>query len=260
MRLVALQESAIQVFQSSLFNPFPDLVYGFSTRHGTVSAGILAGLNLGAPDVDNPERVAQNRNDFFHALGIPVHRVAEGRQIHSANVSVIHTPRSVPDCDALITDQADLYLTIKTADCFALLIYDAVQRVVAAVHAGWRGIHRGVIQHTIRKMQQEFGTQAKDLYITVGPGALSCCYEVQPDVADLFPGEASENRNGHIYLDLEAAIDEILTELRVPAGNREMTHRCTVCEADNFYSYRRDGKQSGRMLAVIGMRGNQYES
>ena len=176
------------------------------------------------------------------------------RQIHSAQVWNAH-PLSDRECegDALITDDLQRRIGVRTADCVPILLLDASRRGVAAVHAGWRGTVGAIVLHTIEKMHADFGSQAADIRAAVGPCIRECCYEVGPEVASQFSPLFPEWKPviGKQHLDLVEANRRHLRAAGVPAEQIFDSGLCTVCTAEHFYSYRREPQNPGRQLSVI---------
>lgn len=169
-------------------------------------------------------------------------RVATLRQTHS---DVVWTVRDADGClgegDALITAEAGIWLAVRTADCVPILLADPVRRVVGAVHAGWRGTVAEIARLTVERMGREFGSLPGDLVAAVGPSIGPCCFEVGPEVPLPVVGRRA---------DLWRANREQLAGAGV--GTIWVAERCTVCEPEVFFSYRR-GKDTGRMVAGIGI-------
>ena len=167
------------------------------------------------------------------------------KQIHSA---IAWEAREAAGClgegDALISAQPGLLLTIRTADCIPVLIADPVRRVVAAIHAGWRGTASGIVGKTVARMTELFRTDPDDLIASIGPGIKVCCFEVGPEVSSQFGTNAS-----HVDLIEANRLDLIASGVtRIDHGAP-----CTVCEPELFHSFRRD-KTQGRMISAIGIR------
>ncbi len=170
-------------------------------------------------------------------------RVVTLRQTHS---DIVWTVRQSEGClgdgDALITDEPGLLLAIRTADCVPILLADPVRRVVAAVHAGWRGTVAGILTQTLGQMRAHYETNPLDVVAAVGPAIGPCCFEVGPEV----PLPVVDRR-----ADLWKANREQLTKAGV--GQIWVAERCTMCEPETFYSFRR-AKDTGRMVSAIGIR------
>jgi YfiH family protein len=167
------------------------------------------------------------------------------RQIHSNLVLSVDQPGVAGDADALVTRTPGLALSIRTADCYPILLADPVTRSIAAIHAGWRGTADRIVRRTIAQMHLAFGSVAADLHAAIGPGIGVCCYEVGADVARRFDVE------GRAKIDLAEANRRQLVESGVPAVQIHSIGRCTHCEPELFHSYRRDGGQAGRMVSFI---------
>ena len=184
------------------------------------------------------------------------------KQVHGADVLLWRgrensepLPR-FPRCDAVITDKEGIALGIWTADCIPILMADTHRGVIAAVHAGWRGLCRGIVQRVISKMVKTFGSPAQDILVGIGPGIGPCCYEVGNDVVDLFKTSHDgthlfiQERRKRSYLDLSLVSRLQLQQMGIPPENIEDIPLCTACREDLFFSYRRDGK-TGRQLNII---------
>ena len=239
----------------------------FSTRTGGVSRFPNDDLNLAGFDQDAAENIRENRRRFFDLLG-GNWTLAACWQVHSADVRVV---RESPDraseqehCDALATRECGVFLGVKTADCVPLLLGDQNSGACAAVHAGWRGTLAEIVKHAVAQMATEFGTSPRDVRAAIGPAALSCCYEVGPEVIDAFNSRFPQSldlftpsRDGHAFVDLQTANREQLLEAGVREDRIHVLSLCTICRPDLFFSYRRDRNlygRTGRLLSVIGKR------
>lgn len=158
--------------------------------------------------------------------------------------------------DAAITGSPGLAAGIRTADCVPILIADPATRVVAAVHGGWRGIVGGVVAEAVEKMVDSYNADPQDMVAAVGPHIMSCCYEVGPEVIEAFEKKfgksfARKGSGDRSFLDLSAATVESLVEAGLQKRKVDTLNMCTHCEKEYFYSYRRDGKGTGRQLSFI---------
>jgi len=176
------------------------------------------------------------------------------RQIHSSQVWNAHalTDRQ-NEGDALVTDDPGRRIGVRTADCLPILLLDARRRVVAAIHAGWRGTASAIVAHAVEKMHLDFGSRPADIYAALGPCIGECCYEVGPEVAchfsTLFPEWPPVT--GKQHLDLPEANRRHLTAAGVPAGQIFNSALCTFCLPEHFFSFRREPHTPERMLSVI---------
>jgi YfiH family protein len=171
--------------------------------------------------------------------------MASLKQIHSAKCLLAGAAACAGEGDALITNQVGVAVSVRTADCYPILLADPVTRSIAAVHAGWRGAAAGVVRETIARMRLEFGTRPEDLWAAIGPGIGACCYEVGEEVARKF-GRDSAGR-----IDLAAANRGQLLEAGVAAERVHKMGLCTYCDTGRFHSYRRDKDAAGRMVSYI---------
>jgi len=243
----------IPIIRSRLFSRYPSVVFGFSTRVGGVSPEPF-GMNLSFNVGDKPSRVAENRRRFLEVLNVPSDRLAIPRQSHSKTVRRVSHPGEYSNCDALVTDEEEVYLAVSVADCIPLFMYDPKKSVIAAVHVGWRGSSSGIVKETLRVLRAEFLTVAEDLVVYLGPSARACCYEVREDVASKFPPQFLHGKSpGKLMLDLVNLTKAELIEIGVQEDQIDGDGRCTICTPELFHSYRRDGERSGRMIGVIGL-------
>jgi YfiH family protein len=200
------QTNGIQILEASPLLRYDWLRHGFSTRPGGASELVktVSGkrkpekvFNLGYTDWDTRARVDANRATLLAAMDAKAMRLIALRQIHS---DVIHNIDRAPETplqgDAVITQTPGLLLSVQTADCVPILIVDPKRRVVAAVHAGWKGTLRRIAGKTAGQMQMLYGSQPKDLVAAVGPAIARCCFEVGPEVVKEFDSQFVQLRNG----------------------------------------------------------------
>lgn len=231
-----------------------EMRHGVFTRLGGVSAPPFATLNTGHTVGDDPLAVTENHRRICRALDVDVTFVANGYQVHGASVALIgpgDRGRVRPATDILLTDQPDIPLMQRFADCTSLLLYDPVRRALGLAHAGWRGTVQGVALEAVRAMTEAFGSRPADIVAGVGPSIGPCCYEIGPEVAaqvrDAFREGARwllSQANGAIHLDLWAANRRQLQAAGV--GQVEMAGLCTACHTKEFFSHRAERGRTGR--------------
>jgi YfiH family protein len=170
------------------------------------------------------------------------------KQIHSNRVLTANSPGFQGEGDAAITAQPDLAISVRTADCYPILLADTRNHALAAIHAGWRGTAAHIVVKTLEKMKDEFGTQPADIVAAIGPGIGACCYEVGEEVARQFGFDA------RTHLDLIEENRKQLEAAGVPSEKIEALGVCTFCDAERFFSYRRDQKDAGRMTSYIAIK------
>jgi polyphenol oxidase len=208
----------------------------FSDRLGGVSEGPYAALNLGLRTEDDPSRVSENRRRLCEAAGADLERLSWPRQVHGSDV-VRANGRGEPG-DAIWTEEPGLPVIVLTADCVPL----ALARLggppaLALVHVGWRGMVAGVVRAAT-------DTLGGPLAAAIGPGIGPCCYEVQEDVSALFDRDLVSGGR----LDLPGAVERALRAAGVERVDR--LDECTSCNADRFFSHRRDRGVTGRQGAI----------
>jgi YfiH family protein len=245
-----------------------DTVHAFTTRHGGVSGGIYASLNLGLNLGDNPDHVRCNYQLLGAALGFDADRIVLSRQVHGAAVrhvtaADLQSPFDpVPEADGLITSDRNVPLFIFTADCVPILLYDPVRGAVGAVHAGWRGTVSDIAGAAVRRMADQLGCRTADIRAAIGPSISRCCYETGGDVADaveaLIGGDAGRFviKTGDRYrVDLKGVNSFLLTRAGLCEENIIVSDDCTSCLRCTYWSHRATGGKRGSQAAVIMLKG-----
>lgn len=241
----------------SIFQSFPQLLAAESTRHGGVSPAPYASLNLGKSTDDDPAHVAENRRRFCAALGIEPAALAWSKQVHGAEVRGATAPGGAEGFDALITRSPGVVLAVSVADCTPVLVFDPIRGAVAAIHAGWRGAAAGIIGNTLAEMAARFGTRGADCLAYVGTCIDECSFEVGPEVAAAFDAaflrfDAGRDR---YFVDLKKVCAAQLQACGLPEQHIETSPFSTVLHNHDYFSHRLEKGSTGRMMAVIGVRG-----
>ncbi len=237
-----------------IFQQFPELIAAQSKRHGGVSQPPYASLNLGGSTEDDPDAVLENKRLFYNSLGIAENQVASSHQVHGTELFITNKPGREQGHDAIITSQAGVMALVTIADCTPILVYDAKNKVVAAIHAGWRGTVAGIVSKTLKKMQEVYGTQPEHCYGWVGTCIDECSFEVGTDVSDHFAEQFKrwdENKQ-KFFVDLKAANAEQLRSFGIPESQIEISPYSTVLHNEDYFSHRLEKGTTGRMVAVIG--------
>ncbi|HAC15872.1 MAG TPA: peptidoglycan editing factor PgeF, partial [Bacteroidetes bacterium] len=230
------------------------IVAGFSTSNldeaqispENVIPGFDMGINTPSP-IDHTEK---NRQQMLHELGLNPNLLAYLKQVHGNHVIEATNPGLLGEADGLITTQSNLALGILVADCAAVLIADQDQKVIGAFHAGWRGAVGGILNNGIKQMKNLGG---KEFSAWISPCIGLTAFEVGDEVAAQFPAKFVHTQGfSKPHIDLKSFVIENLQNLGLKRDRIFADERCTF-ENTEFYSYRRQGKQSGRMLAVISM-------
>lgn len=265
-RLLNSADPAVPLLREPGLAALPGVVHGFSERAGGVSSGRYATLNLGPRSGDSSDAVRENRRRLLAALGLDGRPVLAPRQTHSAEVAVIRAAdpepeRTVFDGDGIVTDRRDGALVVLAADCVPVLLFDPERKVVAAVHAGWRGTAGGIAARAVIAMRDAFGCNPARIYAALGPAIGRCCYEVGPEVLaavaaatpappetlwEPLPGDKG-------MLDLVSANIAQLRGVGVVSSQVRALGLCTACYPERFFSHRREGEPTGRAGAVIAL-------
>ncbi len=248
----------------------PSLTAGFTLRPGGVSRSSFAEANFSFQVGDDPAAVRANRAALLAKIagsGAFRHLVTV-RQVHSCGIWAITAGTAAAalaeggkrEADAIITTRPGTLVAIQTADCLPLIFLAAAPRLVAVVHAGWRGLAAGIAVRVLERLDKEFGIAPNALKIFAGPAIGPCCFVVGPEVLAVFrklvclAGEGGWwRRNGAgVFLDLVEIQRLQLRAAGVPAGAFQAVGICTACN-DFCFSYRRDRAISGRQLAFAGI-------
>ncbi len=233
------------------------------TRQGGVSPEPWASLNVGGTVGDHPERVQENRQRAFAALGLDPVTLFDVWQVHGSAVVVAdaplppHSPHQ--QADVILTDKVGVSLFMRFADCVPIMLYDPLRKVIGLVHAGWMGTVRGVLRAALEAMQARFGTQPADLQAAIGPSIGPDHYVVGPEVVtqvwQAFGEDAAgllATIDGVIHFDLWVANRLLLEQAGVK--HIEVAGLCTACHVDNWYSHRAERGRTGRFGALIALK------
>lgn len=210
--IILLMSKSIQVF--SIFNKFPNLKIDMYTKKSK-------------------------------AFEIKNKNIVSARQIHGNKIKKVsknNKGKIIQNADGLMTNEKGITLSIRTADCLSIFIFDSKKNVIALLHAGWRGLESNIVGKSIKKLIKEFGSDAKDIVVGIGPGIGICHFEVKEDVKDKFKKykNAIERKNERIFINLkQIALEQLLKE-GIKEKNIEINPDCTYHENEKYYSFRRD--------------------
>lgn len=216
----------------------------------------IPGLNLGFNTSQSKGQVAKNRLALLTSLNIDPEWTAYADQVHSNRVQFVTEGGTYPSTDGLVTTIPGLTLAIQVADCAAVLLWDGVNKVIGALHAGWRGVVSDIVPLGIQKMKDK-GAEPSKIESFISPCISQANFEVGLEVAEQFPDRFVnyfEFKKPHV--DLKGFIKHQLLKQGISEDQIELRNECTIEESGKFYSYRREGDKSGRMLAMIKIKGN----
>ncbi len=300
-RLAVTEKTAPQLIRIAPLTQAEALVHGFSTRLGGVSRCYRphlpegsGDLNLGFTKQDDSDDVRANRTLFLRSLG--AEDFAQYAVLNQRHTPVIHVIRSAPEAvadflqsgtmrgDAVMTNVPGVLLTIQTADCVPVLLFDPVRRAVAAFHAGWRGTLGRIVERGVGTMRLLYGSDPADLIAAIGPSIGPESYSVGEEVRHEFGSQfryadalfrdvydsdpirekypllfLTARAPGHspigpqLHLDLWEANRRQLLDAGVPEANITVTGQDTAAHTDRFFSHRAEQGFTGRMMCAIGL-------
>jgi polyphenol oxidase len=263
------KQHSIQYYESSFLSGRDFLTHAFCTRLGGVSEGDYASLNMSFREGDLESAVLQNWNRMAMAFGIPLDQFITLNQVHGDDIFVIkpygeYLPMDgVLNYDAIVTTRQNLAICIKTADCVPVFIVDRTKKIIAAVHAGWKGTALQISAKVIRLLYEKFNSQPRDILAAIGPAIGPCCFELDEELtypflnqkdhkAFLFAGE----RLNKCIVDLPEANRRQMMNCGIPEENIDVSNLCTSSRQDLFFSYRGSGGIAGRQINFIMIKGD----
>ena len=261
-----------------LMKAYPNISCFSTTRHGGCSKGNYASFNCNGYCGDEAENVDRNRELLRGLLPGNVIELVIPHQTHSDHVKVVDLTyinrcrearnastvgaecfcpnTELEEVDALVTDIPGYCLCVSTADCVPVLLYDPQKKVVAAIHAGWRGTVARIVEKTVSVMNRRYGSQGKDMIACIGPSISLEAFEVGDEVYETFRDAGFDmnliaRKEAKWHIDLWEANRQQLLAYGVKPENIEISGICTYDNNDDFFSARRQGIRSGRILSGI---------
>jgi len=256
-------KNGISLYQFEIFKN-AELGHAFFARTGGVSPEPWNSLNHGGSIGDSRENVIENRKRAFNAIERPVESIYDVWQVHGTDVVCTDSPRPLDEphvkADAILTNNPDITLFMRFADCVPILIYDPVKQVCGIIHAGWQGTVKQIVTQTIKIIQEKYQVRPADLIAGIGPSIGKCHYQVGKEVVEAVSssfqekaGELIETRNGHTYFDLWKANEILLKASGVE--NIQIVGECTACHTEEWFSHRAEQGNTGRFAAALFLRG-----
>jgi len=249
-------QGRLSVFKFESFRKFKNIAHFITTREGWVTG------NKPRFTGDDESVFSEFRKELAVSGDWDAASLVFPRQTHSDKVEIVSSESAlttIADTDALITNDPNIFVCVQTADCVPILLFDPEKKVVAAIHAGWRGTVSGIARKTVLRMEENFGCQPSDIIAGIGPSIHMHAYEVGPEVIEAVQASFSNSpallkpslNEGHAYFDLWEANQSVLIRAGLQAEKIEVMGLCTFEHADLFYSARRDGTDTGRMVSGI---------
>jgi hypothetical protein len=215
--------------------------FGFSTRHADYPGFYNDLKKRGAIAVPEQTHSAH------------VKRITDGAASprKAAHGGMSTDSRDIKNCDALITTAIGRIMTVRTADCLPIFLWDSKGNAVAMVHAGWKGTHQKIAVKTVGRFKR-LGVKPENVRVVFGPAIRSCCYQVGPEFSARFPALTLKKSTGdRLQFDLVLANRLQLAAAGVPTANCRDMKLCTACDAPTFFSFRREAEKAGRMIHWI---------
>ena len=239
----------MQTFHSRLLNNYPNLLNCFTTKTDG---------NLAFHVNDDPKNVLKNHQQLAKKLAFQYKKLSHMKQIHSDIVKIVTKHENFdnpPTCDAIITNQKEIPLLVMVADCSPILFFDPKKEVIAVAHAGRAGAFANIVHNVIESFIKDFGSQTKDILVSVGPAISQKCYEVNSEIAKeahkLGFEKSIKKENEKYFLDIRSILKKELLEAEVKPQHIEISQICSQCNP-HYFSYRED-KKCGRFGAVIAL-------
>lgn len=247
--MIFKKESDSSYWQFNLLLNCPEIVHGSFTRQGGYSQKPFASFNTSFDVGDDSMNVEKNLQLIKKSLKIKL--LINTLQCHGDDIEIVNGAQTELKCDALITDQKNLGLMIHHADCQAALLYDPINRVIANVHAGWRGLQQKILSKTVFKMHQRFNTQPSNILVCFSP-SLGPKYAQFLNFKKEWPEVYWKYQWKPFYFNLWAIAEDELKAAGVLSQHMERLQVCTYQNEQKCFSYRRN-KKTGRHATVIGL-------
>jgi len=266
------RENDVTLHLISWENQWPQLVAGFSTRKEGFSLAPYTGLNCGLHVGDNKELVIKNRKKLVQLAGFPFHTWTCAEQVHGNQVKIITDEDigsgrlshedAIKGIDGMLTDRKGVFLASFYADCVPVFFYVPNQEIIGIAHAGWKGTTLRIVDNMVQTLRKNWSVLPEEIYAAIGPSIHQCCYEVDSKVIEQVysvlgkDGDRAIKMNSEDrgMLNLQETNRILLEKAGVLPDHIEVSHLCTGCRTDLFFSHRKEGGKTGRMVAFIGLK------
>jgi YfiH family protein len=241
------KDQGIEWLEFELLADIPNLKHAVFLRHGGVSEGPFASLNIGGGTNDNPHAIERNREKVMRCMG--VEKLTSGKQVHGKIIAEAHPDLEVGDCDGIATQAKEMALMIKHADCQAAIIYDPIEHAVVNVHCGWRGNVQNIYAEAVAFLDKKFGSKPENLLVGISPSLGPENSEFKNYQTEL-PQSFWEFQIKPTYFNLWEIARAQFKALGVLPHHLEIASICTYANAADYFSYRRD-KVTGRNCTIV---------
>lgn len=260
-----IETGSLRYFQFKSFQDMP-IFHAIITRQGGVSQGPFESLNTGGTVGDDPRAVMENHRRIYQTFGYAFDSRFDVWQVHGNEILIADSPRPPemphPKADGILTDNTQVTLFMRFADCVPVLLADPAKNVIGIVHAGWQGTYKKVVQKAVERMCAHFGSKLEDIRSGIGPSICQNCYEVGQEVQEIFKSHLGERakgyfarHGGHLYLDLWRANYDALREAGL--SQIEVSEICTSCNLSDWFSHRAEGGKTGRFAVLMALKHNE---
>lgn len=247
-----------EISEAGFYNIFTTKYHGHSFEDGQ--------LNFGTNCQDEECSILQNYKDVLSLMNLSPEKAVKSKQTHSditllvdksyGGEGILKEQRFL-EADGLITKEKDFGILIFFADCVPVLIADKRQKIVAAVHSGWKGTYKNIVGKALEQLISQHGCKSEDLLCAIGPCISVCHFEVSEDLYQemtaLYGEDIGRTESGKFYLDLKKTVTKQMNSHGILSRQIAISDRCTVCDND-LYSFRREGEKAGRMAAFIAIK------
>ncbi|MBI4970846.1 MAG: peptidoglycan editing factor PgeF [Candidatus Omnitrophica bacterium] len=209
-------------------------------------------FNSGKLVAGTTHKACPDRSALCRELQIARENAVGLKQCHGDRIAWVHQGQvdEIAETDALVTNQSGVLLTIRTADCVPVFVFDPETLTIALIHAGWKGARLGIVKKTILELAGRSGSDVKRLQAALGPSIRSCCYEFRSDQIPEFKS-FMKPVNGKHHFDLIGYLFQELEGLGIPQSSIFDSGLCTFCNPGDFFSYRREQENAGRMISFM---------
>lgn len=250
-------EGGIEYLKYKCFEKFQNLNVITTLRHGGYSKGVYNSLNVRTVGNDNIEDVFKNVKKISDTINIKFEDICKASQNHTDDILVLNENNkekykyenlNKEYYDAYITNSKNIASLVTTADCNPIIAYDPVNNVICNIHSGWKGTVKKIFLKAVKKMHDEFNSNYEDIVVACGPSIKKCCFSSEDEeFKKIFLDNFKYNEDEYIYyeddkkrfhIDLEYLIKKDLINLGILEENIHFANICTMCNHENFYSYR----------------------
>lgn len=243
------------------------ITHCFTTRLGGVSKGECSSLNMGFNRKDTRENVLENYRRISNALDIDYRNMVFSNQVHENKIKQVDEEdrgkgillkSDIIGYDGLMTNKRQVVLVTFYADCVPLFFLDPVSKAIALSHSGWRSTVQGIGVETLGKMQKAYGCKPEHMEVAIGPSIGGCCFEVGEEVYREFKDKyhwvdefSAKTEASKWHIDLQGIIKRTLVNYGLNEENICISHVCTKCNKDKFFSHRGDQGRTGSLAAIL---------